>query len=1001
MPDRAPTGAEGTAPTSTHPRSARTPAGQPVEQAAAARDGLLDLLGAAAVRASGVGTFAWDLASATIALDPTFAALLGLGPEDARPAADGATVLPVDDLARRLHPQDRDRISRALLRGPVDEDEVTVEFRAFDPGDEPRWLLSRARLRRDDAGRVLGAVGSVLDTTSLAQGEARSTRLLETMPTALFLLDPEWRFTYVNAEAERLLGHTRDEALGREMWELYPEALGSVWEERYRHAVRTREPVVFDVHLAEEPERWLEVRAWPGPDGLAVYVLDATTVREATHALEHAARRGSLLAEITTALAGSPDPEAAVRALADRVVPELADWAIVTLVEDEPGGRLPTLRDVATRHRDPGRQPLAERYAAVRMSQIASGSYIERAMASGAVVHIAEDTTAKVRAVLHPGEARDIIDTLAPRTGSLLPLRARGRTLGLLTLYSHAERPPLGPGELRLAEEIAARAGLALENARLRGRQVRLAERLQRSLLTEPVRAEDLQVAVRYVPSAEAAQVGGDWYDAFRDADGSTLVVIGDVVGHDNEAVAAMGQLRSLLRGIAVSTGSDGSGSSPATLLRRLDRAVALLETDAMASLVVARLAPADDGVHALHWSNAGHPPPLLLEPDGAVRALVAERRDLFLGVRVEAPRTTSTILVEPGATVLLYTDGLIERRDRPARDGLAELHEALQDLAHLDLEDLCDTVLARMVPDRAQDDVALLAVRVRPEAPGRGANGRPRSQGLEPAAATALPRDSVTTAGPDESEAATERLTVRADAPLSDARVWATERAAALGADDEQCALVALLTSEVVSNATRHGDGVAVLEVAAADGGVRVSVTDDGDGLPEVLHPDAGTPGGRGVWLVSELSRAWGVDRLPGGGKAVWFEVGVRDEGGQDAAAGTAPAAGARAPDDGATPPTEPQPGADGEDEVTVVLAGHVDADRRDELTALVDEAVESGRPVVVQCQDLVFIDSTGLAALSRLATLAPVPPRVVGAPEQLRRMLRLTGLDALLHLP
>nr|WP_297430308.1 SpoIIE family protein phosphatase [uncultured Actinotalea sp.] len=980
MPDRAPTGAEG-----------NPPAAPPVDPAGASA--LVGLLGAPAARASGIGTFAWELASGRIAMDRTFTGLLGLRPDEVEaralraspPHADGVVVLAVDDLAHRLHPQDRERLTRALLRSPADEDEVTLEFRAFDPTDEPRWLLSRAHLRRDDAGRVLGAVGSVLDTTSLAQGEARSTRLLETMPTALFLLDPRWRFTYVNAEAELLLGRSRAEALGRDMWELYPDAVGSIWEERYRDAVRTREPVVFDVHQPGPPERWLEVRAWPGPDGLAVYLLDATTARRATRALEHAARRGSLLAEITTALAGSPDPESAVRALADRVVPELADWAIVTLVDEETGARAATLRDVATRHVDPTRQQLAERYAEVRLDQIASGSYIEQAMTSGSVVHLTEDTTAKVRAVLRPGEARDIIDALAPRSGTLLPLRARGRTLGLLTLYSHDARPPLGADELRMVEEIAARAGLALDNARLRGRQVRLAERLQRSLLTEPVRADDLQVAVRYVPSAEAAQVGGDWYDAFRDADGSTLVVIGDVVGHDNEAVAAMGQLRSLLRGIAVSTGAEGAASSPATLLRGLERAVDLLETGAMASLVVARLEPADGGAHALHWSNAGHPPPLLVQPDGAVRALTAQRRDLFVGVAVDAARTDSVVTVAPGTTVLLYTDGLVERRDRPARDGIEELQDALRALAHLELEELCDAVLARMVPDGAQDDVALLAVQVRPTAPVTPAPAGPPTQRALGAAVPAEPgvRGEVFPLGPDT--------------PLADARVWAAERAEALGAGPEELVLITLLTSEVVSNATRHGEGVGRLEVTSVDAGVRISVSDDGEGLPQVLHPDAGTPGGRGVWLVSELARAWGVDRLPGGGKAVWFEVGggadgVGVERGGDTGVGDTRV--------GDTAGDDISGDTSGDDVAVLVLDGQVDADRRDELLAAVDAVLATGRPVVVRCAGLEFIDSTGLAALSRLAATSPTRPRVVAAPEHLRRILRLTGLDALLDL-
>jgi anti-anti-sigma factor len=941
-------------------------------------DGLVDLLGSAAVRAAGVGTFAWDVPSGVVAVDHAFASLIGLGPEaGAGPAAGGTTLLRVDDLAARLHPQDRSRIGQAVLRSRDDSDDVTVEYRALDSGDAPRWLLSHARLLRDAAGQVVRAVGSAVDTTGLAQGEARTTRLLEAMPTALFLLDHRWRFTFVNAEAERLLGYARQDVLGRDIWELYPEALGTLWERRYRHAVETQQPVVFDMHLPGPPERWLEVRAWPGPDGLAVYVLDATAARHATHALEHAARRGSLLAEITAALAASTDPEEAVRALADRVVPELADWAIVTLVDEEHGGRWPTLRDVATRHADAAHQQMAERYAQVRLDQLASGSYIEQVMASETAVHVPAEATAKVRAVLQPGEARDILDALAPDSGTLLPLRARGRTLGLLTLYTHAGRAALDADELRLAEEIAARAGLALDNARLRERQGLLAERLQRSLLSEPVRAADLSVAVRYLPSSEAAQVGGDWYDAFRDADGSTVVVIGDVVGHDNEAIAAMGQLRSLLRGIAVST-----GATPATLLRELDRAVELLRANTMASVVVARLEPADGGAHHLHWSNAGHPPPVLVTPDGEVRTLLAQRRDLFIGVAAETTRTDSSVLLEQGSTVLLYTDGLVERRDRPARDGVLDLQEAVRDLGPLELEDLCDALLDRLVPGRAQDDVALLAVRIRPL--GDAPTGATDVSGT--AWAATLQGWGHGSAGERAGAAMPEpdppRLVVDAGAPLADARAWASDRAAALGAEEDELTVVTLLTSEVVSNATRHGAGGAELEVAAVDGGVRVTVRDEGDGLPQVLHPDAGTPGGRGVWLVSELARAWGVDLLPGGGKAVWFEVDVPGD----------------APDD--APVDGPVVGADDGDVALLVLTGDVDADTREELLARVDAVLATGRPVVVRCDGLDFVDSTGLAALSKLAISAPEPPRVVGAPVQLLRMLRLTGLDSLVRL-
>jgi serine phosphatase RsbU (regulator of sigma subunit) len=240
---------------------------------------------------------------------------------------------------------------------------------------------------------------------------------------------------------------------------------------------------------------------------------------------------------------------------------------------------------------------------------------------------------------------------------------------------------------------------------------VRAAATLQRSLLTDPPQHDRLEVAVRYVPAAPEAQVGGDWYDVFDQPDGSTMLVIGDVVGHDTEAAACMAQLRGLLRGIAFD-----SGDGPAGVLSRLDTAIAGLGLGAMATVLVGRL-EADGGSAGgmrLRWASAGHLPPLVLGADGRQRLLTAPRPGLLLGVDPGAARTDQEDLLEPGSTVLLYTDGLVERRDQVFDDGVTLLGEALAGLRDLPVAQMCDELLARLLPERSMDDVALVAVRLR-----------------------------------------------------------------------------------------------------------------------------------------------------------------------------------------------------------------------------------------------------------------------------------------------
>ena len=252
---------------------------------------------------------------------------------------------------------------------------------------------------------------------------------------------------------------------------------------------------------------------------------------------------------------------------------------------------------------------------------------------------------------------------------------------------------------------------VAAEQAR-RDSERRLSETWQRSLLSQPVQPDGLRVGVRYVPAAEDAQVGGDWYDAFILPSDDLCLVIGDVTGHDRESAAGMAQLRNLLRGVSMTL-----GEPPAAVLGVLDRAVDQLAINVIATVIVAQVErdeTTDDGGSeggcTVRWSNAGHPPPALLLPDGTVRVLSAAA-DPLLGVD-SFERHDHTEALMPGSSLVLYTDGLLERRGESMDSGLVWLERALTGQQDLDPDALCDLLITWMPPG-VEDDVALLVLRV------------------------------------------------------------------------------------------------------------------------------------------------------------------------------------------------------------------------------------------------------------------------------------------------
>jgi serine phosphatase RsbU (regulator of sigma subunit) len=514
--------------------------------------------------------------------------------------------------------------------------------------------------------------------------------LVDRLPAAVLALDPQGRLRWLNAAAERLLGHAQADLLGRVLAEV-PGAAGRALASAGAEAADTAEPVTV---LAGGG--WYEVRAARAAEGLALTVSDVSGRRAVQERADRSAARATLLVRVAAELSGALDGVSALGRLSRLVVPVLADGCVVTVVDRD--GRA---RDVGSWHGDPERRDLLARYARVRLDTLPPSSPVARALDSGTP---AAALVTDVLALMDDDRTAGMLRDLRAESVLVLPLPAESRTVGVLSLYLDAGRDVTAE-DLATARAVAVQAGRAIDRVGRQSRQIQLAEALQRSLLTAPPALPGVEVVVRYVPAAEAARVGGDWYDAFLQPDGDAVVVIGDVVGHDTAAAAAMGQLRGLLRGIAHS----GRGG-PADVLRGLDEAMATMHAGTLATAAVGRL---EGGGTRLRWANAGHPPPVLLHPDGGVEALAHEEADLLLGVDETAERREDVVALTPGTTVLLHTDGLVERRGSTLDEGVERLHRTLAELAGRPLAELCDELLARLLEGTPQDDVALVALRV------------------------------------------------------------------------------------------------------------------------------------------------------------------------------------------------------------------------------------------------------------------------------------------------
>jgi GAF domain-containing protein len=411
----------------------------------------------------------------------------------------------------------------------------------------------------------------------------------------------------------------------------------------------------------------------------------------------------AMLAELTQTLAGTLDLDEALRGLADGVTPRLADWCLISLVS--PDGRV---RQVAAAHHDPLRADDITRFAELMATGLGAKSVVLAVQRSGAAIRRNGVAAAEIAERTTVAEMTELAARLGYASYLVAPITAPGtnRVLGSISLVNGPHRNGFTDADERTAVDIGRRAGLAVDNSRMYGQQRHVAEVLQQSMLTDLPTIADIELHARYLPAQDGAAVGGDWYDAFVQPDGSVMLAVGDVSGHDIEAAAAMGQLRNLVRGYAF-----GRDDEPGPLLAQVDGAVQGLQISAAATAVLARVRR-DDGAYTVWFSNAGHPPPLLLLPDGTVEVWWTEPEPL-LGLALRGPRTTHRRRAPAGSTLVFYTDGLVEDPSRLIDTGIVRLESTLEGNAALPGEELCSRLIAGAT--RRVDDIALLLIRFGP----------------------------------------------------------------------------------------------------------------------------------------------------------------------------------------------------------------------------------------------------------------------------------------------
>ncbi|MFG2380183.1 SpoIIE family protein phosphatase [Streptomyces avermitilis] len=701
------------------------------------------------------------------------------------------------------------------------------------------------------------AVCIVVDVRTLRQIEtdlAASQAIFGQSPFGFLLIDTDLRVRRANQRFASTFGGKVDDHRGRSVHDYLPSPEAERVSATLRRVLETGNSIT-DMHVtgfvpgSDERRDWsinlYRVHSGSGhPIGVAWLGTDNTARRAAAREAASARRNLALLNEAGARIGNSLDLETTARELLDVVVPGFCDLATVDLYQGLLAGD----------ETPPGRADGSAELRRVAFSSAVSDAPFvggPAPVAVGAVHHYPFNSPGAD--ALRTGRPQHV----PPEDGGLIqstlavPMVAHDTVVGLAQFSRTKGSEPFGERDRALAVELAARAAVCIDNARLYRREHERALILQRSLLPpgDP-EASGLDIACRYLPGNAATEVGGDWFDVIELPGHRTALVVGDVMGRGLRAAVAMGELRTAVRTLAL------LDLEPAEVLSALDEIARGLGTpggvqqatrtarqprDADLSevyLATCVYAVYDSVTRRCTFANAGHLPPVLVEP-GETALMLDVPPGMPLGVGGEPFEEVEVELPE-GALLALYTDGLVESRDHPLDEGLQAFVGALTDPTS-PLEDVCDHVLNTLDTHHGEDDIALLMARV---------------QGLpaESVGDWTLPRE-----------------------PRSVGRAREYARAQLVRWDLEPLVDTAeLLVSELVTNALRYGEGEIRLRLLL-DRTLVCEVWDAGLVQPRRRRARDTDEGGRGLQLVGLLSAGWGSRRTPRG-KTVWFELPLPD---------------------------------------------------------------------------------------------------------------------------
>ncbi|SFK56840.1 SpoIIE family protein phosphatase [Streptomyces pini] len=558
--------------------------------------------------------------------------------------------------------------------------------------------LARLLEEEEDAGRPVQAPARprLLSARTVRTGRSQSALaaedFAERLPGGSCALDLEGRMTFVSSGGAELLGRSAAELLGTRPWHTLPWLDDPVYEDRYRAAVVSREPVSFAAR--RPPGRWLDFRLYPDASGISVRIEPAGTgshpapVHGERAGRAAPARAGQLyqLMHLAAALTETVGVRDVVDLIADQIMPAFdAEGVVLSVLES---GRLRIIghRGYAT--------AAIERLEGVSLDTALTPA--GRVLAEGAPLFYSSPEEMERE---YPGLPR----TTGKQAWAYLPLSISGRPVGCCTL-SYGRPHAFTAEERAVLTSLAGLIAQALDRARLYDTKHQIAHGLQQALLPHTLPAvPGLRVAARYLPATRGMEIGGDFYDLIRLSDSTAAAVIGDVQGHNVAAAALMGQVRTAIHAHAT------AGVPPDQVLARTNRLLTDLDPGLFTSCLYVHL---DLARRCASMASAGHPSPLLRLPDGRTRPLDVPP-GLLLGVEPDTDYQVFDTSLPAGAVLALYTDGLVETPGGDPDEATAGLARHLADAPDGDLERLVDAVIQGVRPTRQRtDDIALLLLR-------------------------------------------------------------------------------------------------------------------------------------------------------------------------------------------------------------------------------------------------------------------------------------------------